>query len=101
MFYSTMKVFHFKSPFNQVIDDHEPIELSSLPKRYSNHERSKRSMGGVEGCRRLVCLSRQRVLKELKIEIVYASSPQAKGRIERLFELSRTGKSLCLKKDTT
>jgi hypothetical protein len=42
-------------------------------------------MGGVEGCRRLVCLSRQRVLKELKIEIVYASSPQAKGRIERLF----------------
>ena len=27
----------------------------------------------------------QRALKELNIEIVYANSPQAKGRIERLF----------------
>lgn len=33
-----------------------------------------------------VCCNFQRALSELGVKIIYANSPQAKGRIERLFE---------------
>lgn len=63
------------------------VELYGLPMSvYLDRHTTYKSPQKETGCQEIASLSQfERALKELGVEVIHALSPQAKGRIERLF----------------